>query len=140
MAKYEKPKRFGRVVVEQERDGYYQPYLDRLYIIRCKWFSVRFHKILMSDMDRHLHDHPWNWVTFMVKGAYVETTEKGSRKVRAGMVNGHKATTPHKLTLLSKEVWTVFITGRETREWGFHTEEGWLPHFEYLAAGRSVTM
>lgn len=140
MAKYQKPKRFGRVVVEQERDGYYQPYLDRLYIFRCKWFSLRFHKILMSDLDRDLHCHPWNWVTFMVKGAYIEETQKGKRRIRAGMLNGHKATTPHKLTLLTDEVWTIFITGREKRDWGFHTENGWVSHNDYFNTGRSISM
>lgn len=140
MASYNKPKRFGRVVVEQEIDGYYQPYLDRVYLFRCRLFSIRFHKILMSDRDRHLHDHPWTWVTFMVRGAYFETTEAGVRKVRAGMVNGHRATTPHKLTLISKEVWTLFITGPEKREWGFHTEDGWVAHYDYLNEGRSVSM
>ena len=137
MANYTKPKRFGRVIIEQERDGVYQPYLDRVYIIRTKWFSIRFHKILMSDLDRHLHDHPWDWFTFMVKGAYVEVTEKGNKIVKAGRVNGHKATTPHRLDLLTPEVWTIFFTGPEKRTWGFHTEDGWVAHHDYLNAGQA---
>lgn len=132
------PKRFGRVIIEQEREGVYQPYMDRVYLWRCKWFSIRFHKLLMSDMDRDLHDHPWNWVTFMVKGAYYETTENCVKRVRAGMVNGHKAETPHKLTLISPEVWTIFITGGKFREWGFHTESGWVHWQDYLNTGKET--
>jgi hypothetical protein len=137
---YTKPKRFGRVVIEQERDGVYQPYLDRVYLWRTRWFSIRFHKILMSDLDRHLHDHPWNWFTFMVKGAYFEETAGGGRVIHAGMMNGHKAETGHKLTLLTPEVWTIFITGRHLREWGFLTENGWVHHKEYGNEGREVSM
>lgn len=36
-------------------------------------FSLRVHHILREDRDRHLHDHPWAFRTFVLRGGYVET-------------------------------------------------------------------
>lgn len=132
------PKRFGRYRIWQDVDGERRVYMDRFYLWRCKWFSIRFHKLLISDMDRHLHDHPWNWFTIMIKGSYIETTARGEKTVKAGRVNGHKARTAHKLTLLTSEVWTIFVTGGKFREWGFHTEDGWVFHKDYLGEGKET--
>ncbi len=136
MSRYKKPKFFGKVMISQ--DG--MPYLKRWYLIRTPWFSLRFHKILMSDLDRDLHDHPWDWISIMVKGSYVETTNRSEKTVKAGMINRHRARTPHKLTLLTPEVWTIFITGREFRQWGFHTPDGWVSSDKYFNLGEKVTM
>jgi hypothetical protein len=72
----------------------------------------------------------------MVKGSYIETTESGEKVVKAGRCNAHRAETPHKLTLISPEVWTIFITGGKFREWGFHTENGWVHWRDYLKTGK----
>jgi hypothetical protein len=46
-------------------------YLIRYYIVRSKFFNFFIHQFLRSDRD-DLHDHPWNFCTYLVKGAYTE--------------------------------------------------------------------
>lgn len=40
---------------------------------RWQWLpSIRLHIIYREDIDRHLHDHPWNARTIVLNGWYVE--------------------------------------------------------------------
>ena len=58
-------------------------YIDRLILLRVKWFSIMFHKIYLTDNDC-MHDHPWSFVTFLLKGGYVEHTPDGAKLYGAG--------------------------------------------------------
>jgi hypothetical protein len=42
----------------------------RRYIFRTPWFTLRLHHILRSDDDRHLHDHPFDFTSFLLTGGY----------------------------------------------------------------------
>jgi hypothetical protein len=46
-------------------------YLIRYYVFKSKWFNVFIHRFLRSDRD-DLHDHPWDFLTYLVSGAYTE--------------------------------------------------------------------
>lgn len=46
-------------------------YLIRYYVIKSKFLNVFIHQFLRSDRD-DLHDHPWNFCTYLVKGSYTE--------------------------------------------------------------------
>lgn len=46
-------------------------YLVRYFVIRSKYFNFFIHRFLRSDRD-DLHDHPWNFMTYLVDGAYKE--------------------------------------------------------------------
>ena len=59
-----------RIISNAER----VPYLVRYTIFSCQWFGIFIHKILRSDDDRDLHDHPWNFWTLILKGGYAEET------------------------------------------------------------------
>lgn len=49
------------------------PYMLRWYVIpRNPLFNVYVHKFLRSDDDRALHDHPWWFVSLILRGGYVE--------------------------------------------------------------------
>jgi hypothetical protein len=52
-------------------------YMERWWVfkpIRFIPFCSRIHHILRSDTDRHLHDHPWYYLTVILKGGYWEVT------------------------------------------------------------------
>lgn len=52
------------------------PYLLRWYVIpRNRRLNVYVHKFLRDDDDRALHDHPWWFVTAILRGGYIEHTE-----------------------------------------------------------------
>src|SRR5258708_5367788 len=72
-----------RIVIRRqagETEG--QAYLIRRTLISFgKWFSIKYHQILMSD-NQCEHNHPWNFITIIMKGGYYEwtpvtQTEKG---------------------------------------------------------------
>lgn len=51
------------------------PYMVRYFISRPntkKKGRIYLHKFLRSDHDRALHDHPWNFVSIILKGGYWE--------------------------------------------------------------------
>jgi hypothetical protein len=47
----------------------------RRWILRTPWGTLRLHNILRSDLDRDLHDHPFDFVSIIIGGpGYYETT------------------------------------------------------------------
>ena len=111
------------------------PYMNRWYLIRKnRWFNVYLHEIVHSDDDRALHDHPWRSLSVILQGGYAEVTPQPSggtttRFYWRGHVIYRKPTHTHRIEVFSGRVtvWTLFITGRKVREWGFHCPDGWRP-------------
>lgn len=98
---------------------------------RWSWLpSVRLHHILVPDSDRHLHDHPWNARTIILRGWYREERDGGQVFTRrAGTSARLRFGQFHRITKVSPGgVWTIFITGRYRGTWGFK-----MPWREYLA-------
>lgn len=104
-------------------------YLVRYSIFNCKWFAVKVHNILLSD---HVcqHDHPWAFITFLLKGGYVEYTPKGSKVYGRFSLLYRPAKYVHRLEI-HQPVWSLVITFRKTRVWGFVTPKGWVKWFNY---------
>lgn len=89
------------------------PYLIRWTLISTPWFRIFLHKILRSDDDRDLHDHPWPFWTFILWGRYTEHVPAHSppqwdscdrmitksRKFGSGSLIRHKAEDSHRLDL-----------------------------------------
>lgn len=125
------------------------PYLRRWYLIpRNPFLNVYLHNFLRSDDDRALHDHPWWFISLMIRGEYDEVTESGVKRRRAGSIAYRPAEWRHRVQLLRKWVedgredqrarggplvrywstpeqpcWTVIVTGRRSRMWGFWCEQ-----------------
>lgn len=132
-------------VTLNRQDG--TPYLLRWHVIpRNKRFNIYLHKFLGSDDDRALHDHPWWFVSILLKGRYFEHREDGSINLRtAPSIAFRKATTAHRVELLrfldeprtleerrsryliarAIPATTLIITGPKVRSWGFHCPNGW---------------
>ena len=58
-------------------------YMRRFYLQRSKQMSVRVHHILRSDAGIDLHDHPWDFTSYVLKGAYTEITPEGETRYEA---------------------------------------------------------
>ncbi len=112
------------------------PYLARYRLIKTKWFSIYLHHILTSDQDRNMHDHPFNFTTFILWGGYLEHTPRGAEFHGRFETIRHKATDLHRLELEpGVTAWTLFMRGPTIRRWGFQTAEGWIDWQEYEALG-----
>ncbi len=118
-----------------------------LYMRRWKLGRLRVHHIVRSDADKELHDHPFDFTSFIVKGGYWEHVPcwgehprshgvcdwgcKGTRIWRAPFtLVRRKAEDLHRIELarpcVHGEAWTIVWRGAYRREWGFMTKEGWL--------------
>ena len=51
-------------------------YMRRWWLLPYNWtgIAVRIHEIVQSDEDRHPHDHPWWYLSIILKGGYWEIT------------------------------------------------------------------
>jgi hypothetical protein len=132
-------------------------YLERDFIVRpSKWtlgIGVRIHRFVSSDTDRALHDHPWWWITLVLRGGYMEEVPKHGqwgamspqwdRVTRRELVReilrppGCVMFRPrwhrHRIQLLDEQLGatTLFITGPKRYRWGFLTMGGWVDHVNY---------
>lgn len=114
----------------------------RRWVVKTPWFLLRLHHILRGDNDRHFHDHPFDFVSLILKGGYIEYTPNGLPRIfDPGSVNAKKADQLHYLKLLSGSTWTVLVTSPYYRDWGFATEDGWIKadrYDEYIASKGQV--
>lgn len=129
--------RIGRKRVIMDRDGVH-PYLVRYYIFlkdRERFpFNVFLHNFLRSDPD-DIHDHPWMWSTIILKGGYWEWVPtycngiiNGETRIwrGPGTMRFNKAEAYHRIEIEpGVDCWTLFMTGRRIREWGFLTHKAW---------------
>ena len=114
-------------------------------LFKCGRFAVYLHRFERSDWDRCLHDHPWPFLTIILRGGYWE--EVPARRTLAGVpVGGESGDVPtvhrwrrpgailyrparfsHRIQLDPERPRPVslVIVGRKCRPWGFWTLEGW---------------
>ena len=94
------------------------PYLIR-WRFETKWFSVRLHHWLGPDDDRAFHDHPWAFTTIVLRGGYVDVSPAGSEHLHAPAVRRRAAEHRHTVHPCGGGAWTVIVTGKRRRTWGF---------------------
>lgn len=129
-------------------------YLKRWWIIpRNRFMNLYLHQFLGSDDDRALHDHPWWFVSWIIKGEYDELTPgprfdvdrdslKRTLRMRWSIVF-RPADWAHRVQLIQvhegqwveQPVWTLILTGSRGRKWGFHCPKGWIPWTQFDSQG-----
>lgn len=108
------------------------PYMERYFLLgNNKGSGSRFHHILKSDVA-DLHDHPWNFVSVIISGRYIETTPTTEHEYGPGSVLVRTAEQLHRLTLPDGPVWTFISVSKPRRKWGFQTSDGWVHWSRYL--------
>ena len=126
-------------------------YMHRYYLFfkDRKWFpfNLTMHKIVRSD-DPVYHDHPWPYMTIILKGGYWEHTPMYSgpyligdikRWRGPGSIITRSSKKLHWLELDNeKPATTLFFMGPQVREWGFIVKKDsygsteWIKHDECL--------
>lgn len=123
-----------------ERFWLFNPYskVNGREVSPISWLpSVRVHHILREDQDRHMHDHPWDARTVILRGWYIERRQQ---RFLVGFMRevGDTATVNfgeyHTITdVPSDGVWTLFITFGYQGTWGFEVDGVKVPWREYMA-------
>lgn len=134
-------------------------YMNRYWLFRPRnrtKLQIRLHNVLRSDKGRDRHNHPWWYLTIILRGGYWEertcfSSEDipssaiviGSNSYEgwiykqwrgAGSIIFRKADTFHRLFIpenATTETWTLFITGKKKQSWGFLTRDGFVHHLNY---------
>lgn len=101
--------------------------------------AARVHEILRSDEGRHPHNHPWPYLTVILKGGYFEHTyrddgtEIGVKWHGPGSILWRPANSWHRLVVPAGTMaTTLFITGKKAQTWGFNVDGQTVPYFQYL--------
>jgi hypothetical protein len=101
--------------------------------------AVRVHHILRSDEGRDPHDHPWPYLTVILRGGYWERRYDdlgghiSTKWHGPGSVLYRPANSWHRLDLLEGQTtWTLFCTGRYAQSWGFNVDGRKVPYKQYL--------
>jgi len=77
------------------------------------------HHWLSQDDDRAFHDHPWWFITLVVRGAYTDRNPGGEDTLKAPALRYRPALHRHTVVPWPNGAWTVMVTGPKTRAWGF---------------------
>lgn len=112
---------------------------------RWQWLpSIRLHHIMRPDRDRHLHDHPWNARTIILRGSYKEERKAHnpalpgfivthSYRRKAGYTGTLKFGEYHRIAWVADGgAWTLFFTWRKQGTWGFWVNGRKVPSRTYL--------
>lgn len=124
---------------------------DKVFLDRWGWecgsFGVFVHRMEAPDPGLDLHDHPWWFVSWVLKGEYIERripgrlachddkriipcTNRvcGNVRRRRWSLRAIRLDECHTITdLTDGDVWTLVLHGPKRRTWGFYTPNGWMP-------------
>ena len=140
--------RIANAIIERAKRTPYinlDGYMKRWWLLPYNRFGIaaRVHQILRSDEDSHPHDHPWWYVTIILRGGYWECTidENREDELKAkwrgpGSILFRRASHFHALALDTwghtmireyhhetmeftkryRSCWTLFITGPKRKD------------------------
>lgn len=87
-------------------------------------WRLMLHKICRPDLDRVLHDHPWDFATLCLRGGYIEVVHGpggvAAEILIAGRARLRAAEHTHRIDrVLGGAAWTLVLHGPRRRRWGF---------------------
>lgn len=127
-------------------DGRGNVFFNRYTVMKSPILSIYIHQFMRGDSDRCLHDHPWPFISIILRGGYWEEMridqehmiEIGSENERwqlgrtvyhwrrPGSILWRLAKTAHRIDIKpGTHPWSLVIVGRKSRDWGFWTSGGW---------------
>lgn len=133
-------------------------YMRRWYVVATPWGQILLHHILLPDAARALHDHPFSFVSVILRGGYTEEREwlrpngepmirhwpsgrphHTQHRMRTGRWHFMRAEGLHRIAELHGDCWTLVLTGPRRRVWGFVEPAGeWTDWRTYLGVADEV--
>lgn len=149
-------------------DEPHENYMTRWRVISVPWFGLYIHRLSKPDPRPTLHDHPWPFLSLVLRGGYTEdlgtraggagpsraggtdapspVTGRRQRAWRRGSIHRMRKTDAHTITRLHRSpTWTLVLVGRRHPEpsWGYWDTNGWTrwdqhPHAADFAAAEAT--
>lgn len=95
----------------------------RWFVFQCRWFEVYLHKLHAPEWLPECHDHPWNFVSFVLRRGYTELLNRADGAVllnhEPGAIIYRKATDAHVVYTPNGPAWSLVVVGPNVRKWGF---------------------
>lgn len=120
-------------IPDYDTDGIY---LTRWRIVQTPLFGVYVHRFDGPDPRPTLHDHPWNFLSIVLRGGYAEFTPGDREGIYAvprlvRRFNRKRATDLHWISQLNRTPsWTLMFVGRRKRVWGYFDRDGTWTRFD----------
>jgi len=107
-------------------------HFKRWQILKTPFVSIWLHAIYKADQDKHLHNHPWDFTSVVLKGSYIEQTTLGNKRQYPGKINVRNGADYHKiLEVESPVVYTLFFASKPKRQWGYRVVGKFIDHLTY---------
>lgn len=150
--------KFRRLILRRGDDN--RVYLNR-WGFRTPWFGVYLHKMEAPDPGADLHDHPWPFVSLILKGQYTEQIanirdllgpqitgyqrrQVWERTWKRGSIHVVRMDEAHTISKLIIPTWTLVLTGKVHRKWGFYEVDDMFGHFvdntDYASERRNISV
>lgn len=95
----------------------------RFQLLKTPWFNVYLHSLSAPNWHPTCHDHPWSFVTLILWNGYKEQVGTKFFRRRPGCILYRPANFSHNVITPYGTAWSLVITTRKTRDWGFITCE-----------------
>lgn len=120
------------------------PFLKRWVLIHDKGWAVRLHYFYPNHIDAVAHDHPFWFLTLVIKGTYVDHSLHNEifrmDQLRRGSIRFRSANHAHKTETDERGAWTLMINGPKIRKWGFLPKVAgkfqWIPWTKFTDEGQ----
>lgn len=124
-------------------------YMGRWWLFQTRWISARVHHIASSDYDRHMHDHPFSFVSIILHGWYIENRPRTidpcfvtnrdfeasiNRMRKCWSIAFRRSSDRHLISQVPVDgVWTLVFLSPRRQWWGFYTPAGKIHWREYCS-------
>lgn len=114
-------------------------YLYRWTILKRANWSLYLHQFVGDDWSYDFHDHPKRFISVGFWGRYLEETPETVRVYRAPWIRSFPAEHIHRLSLIhGRPCWTLVLTLKATRGWGFWHGGRFIPWRKYVAGADGI--
>lgn len=113
--------RLLRRLLPHKEIGWYEigERFTRYVVFKSRLLNVYLHQLSCPNPHPHCHDHPWSFVTVLLKGGYLELIGTSDFVRRPGQVLYRRAEHLHSVTTPYGTSWSLVFTGPRGRDWGF---------------------
>lgn len=121
-------------------------FLDRWGLCHDHIGGFYLHHIAGPDPGMDLHDHPWSFISIVLRGGYWDWRAPVADACRGRQVHHHQSRrwsihrmpldVAHRIHAAQPNTWTLVLRGPTRRVWGFYPPSGRVSWLDYDYATR----
>lgn len=120
--------------------------MRRLRIVDTPLFGIYLHRIYLADVEYDPHDHPWKFLSVILRGGYreriwLDLADLDAQCLRLRQrfsVHRFPLHQAHKIEHLEPGTVTLLLRGRHRKGWGFWTADQTVVHWSDYPSGASA--